>query len=325
MRRRRLLPLLLAAAAASPPLPALAQGGPAWPSRPIRLIVPYAAGGGTDLLARALAEALRPILPQPVVVENRSGGAGVIGSEVVARAEPDGHTLMAVVSTHVANRVFIPSMPYDPIRDFTPVAMLTRNTMVLMAGTGQPFADLRSMLDHARRNPGRVGTGSTEALSSFVGQELARRAGVDMPDVQYRSGGPLMNDVVAGHLPVGWTSTVSAMPHVATGRVRALAVSTAERTPFFPDAPTVQEQGIADFDLAGWVAMLGPAGLPAPVVQRMHAGLVQAYADDTLKSRFLAMGVQADLRPGPALLEAMKREDAIWTAAAKAGHIRPQQ
>jgi tripartite-type tricarboxylate transporter receptor subunit TctC len=323
--RRRDLPLLLAATLPLSSLarPALAQAP--WPTRPIRMIVPYAAGGGTDLLGRALAEALRPILPQPVIVENRSGGAGVIGSEVVVRAEPDGHTLLAVVSTHVANRVFIPSMPFDPIRDVTPVAMLTRNTMVLMAGSGQPFADLPAMLEQARKNPGRVGTGSTEALSSFIGQELARRAKVDMPDVSYRSGGPLMNDVVAGHLPVGWTSTVSAMPHVATGRVRAIAVASAERTPFFPDTKTVQEQGIPDFDLAGWVAMLGPPGLPEAVVQRMHAALVQAYADETLKARFVAMGVQADLRPAPALLEAMKREDAIWTAAARAGHIRPQQ
>ncbi|WP_135470972.1 Bug family tripartite tricarboxylate transporter substrate binding protein [Crenalkalicoccus roseus] len=311
-------------AAALPLLAPRAGAQPAWPARPIRLVVPYAPGGGTDLLARALAEALRPALPQPVVVENRSGGAGVIGSDLVARAEPDGHTLMAVVSTHVANRYHLPQLPYDPIRDFTPIAMLTRNTMVLVAGAGQPFPDLRAMLDHARRNPGRVGTGSTEALSSFIGQELARRAGVDMPDVQYRSGGQLMNDVVAGHLPVGWTSTVSAMPHMGTGRVRVLAASTPTRTPFFPEVPTLREQGV-DLALAGWVAMFGPAGLPEPVVRRLHAALAEAYTDETLKSRFAAMGVEPDLRPAAALLEAMREEDRLWSAAAAAGHIRPQQ
>ena len=206
------------------------------------------------------------------MVENRAGGAGVIGSEVVARAEPDGHTLMAVVSTHVANRYFLPSLPYDPIKDFTPVALLSRNTMVLVTGAAQPYADLRAMLDYARRNPGRVGTGSTESLSSFIGQELARRANVEMADVQYRSGGQLMNDIVAGHLPVGWTSTASAMPHMQTGRVRVLAVSTATRTPFFPDVPTAQEQGVADFDLAGWVGLYGPAGLPDAVVAAAAGG-----------------------------------------------------
>jgi tripartite-type tricarboxylate transporter receptor subunit TctC len=315
--RRTLLatPALLA-------LPAAAQG---WPARPVRLIVPYAAGGGTDLMMRAIAEALRPTLPHPVVVENRAGGAGVIGSEVAARAAPDGHTLLAVVSTHVANRYFLKRLPYDPIRDFSPVALLSRTTMLLVAGTGQPYADLRAMLDYARRNPGKVSTGSTESLSSFIGQELARRAGVEMPDVQYRSGGQLMNDIVAGHLPAGWTSTASVMPHMQTGRVRVLVASTATRTPFFPDVPTVQEQGIPDFDLAGWVGLYGPAGLPEAVVQRMGEALTRAFADTTLLERFNAMGIEPDLRPSSGLAEMAQREDRLWAAAAAAGHIQKEQ
>lgn len=312
----------LLAAPALLTLPAAAQG---WPTRPIRLIVPYAAGGGTDLLARALGEALRPALPHPVVVENRAGGAGVIGSEVVARAEPDGHTLMAVVSTHVANKYFLPSLPYDPIRDFTPVALLSRNTMMLVTGTMQPYSDLRAMLDYARRNPGRVGTGSTEALSSFIGQELARRAKVEMPDVQYRSGGQLMNDIVAGHLPVGWTSTASVMPHMQTGRVRVLAASTATRTPFFPDAPTAQEQGVADFDLSGWVGLYGPAGLPEQVGRTLFAALERAFGDPLLRQRFTAMGIEPNLKPGSGLMEAAQREDRLWAAAAAAGTIKREQ
>jgi tripartite-type tricarboxylate transporter receptor subunit TctC len=319
--RRR--PLLLAATALAAPDPLAAQD--AWPARPVRLIVPYAASGGTDILARALAEALRPGLPHPIIVENRAGAAGVIGSEVVARAEPDGHTLLMVVSTHVLNRYHLPSLPFDPIRDFTPIAMLTRNTMVLVAGSGQPFDSLRAMLEHARRHPGRVGTGSTEALTSFIGQELARRAGVDMPDVAYRSGGLLMNDIVAGHLPVGWTSTVSATPHMGTGRVRILAVSTATRTPFFPDVPTVAEQGVADFDLSGWVAMLGPPRLDPALVARIGATVRGVFEDDGFAQRLLSLGVERDFRPAADLLEAMQRDDRIWAAAARAGHIRPQQ
>ncbi|WP_158292195.1 Bug family tripartite tricarboxylate transporter substrate binding protein [Paracraurococcus ruber] len=310
---------------AAPALLARPARAQAWPTRPIRLIVPYAAGGGTDLLARALGEALRPALAQPVVVENRAGGAGVIGSELVARAEPDGHTLMAVVSTHVANRYFLASLPYDPLKDFTPVALLTRNTMMLVTGTGQPYGDLRAMLDFARRNPGRVGTGSTEALSSFVGQELARRAGVEMPDVQYRSGGQLMNDIVAGHLPVGWTSTASVMPHMQTGRVRLLAASTATRTPFFPDAATAQEQGIAEFDLSGWVGLYGPAGLPEGVAQTLFAALTRAFADATLQQRFTAMGIEPTLQPAAGLAAAAQREDRLWAAAAAAGTIKKEQ
>ena len=321
MLRRR--PLLLAPAALAVSPPATAQG--TWPSRPVRVIVPYAASGGTDILARALGEALRPSLPQPFVVENRAGGAGVVGSEAVARAEPDGQTLLVVVSTHVMNRYHLPSMPYDAIRDFTPIAMLTRNTMVLVSGASQPFDSLRGMIDHAKANPGKVGTGSTEALSSFIGQELARRAGVDMPDVAYRSGGQLMNDIVAGHLPTGWTSTVSAAPHMQTGRVRILAVSTGQRSAFFPDVPTAAEQGVTGFDLSGWVAMLAPPRMD-PALAATIAGTVQRVFDDAaFQQRLVALGVERDFRPAPALLEAMQRDDRIWAAAAQAGHIRPQQ
>lgn len=321
MLRRR--PLLLAPAALALPAPLAAQG--AWPARPVRVIVPYAASGGTDILARALGEALRPTLPHPIVVENRAGAAGVVGSEVVARAEPDGHTLLMVVSTHVMNRYHLASMPFDPIRDFSPVAMLTRNTMVLVSGTNQPFDSLRAMIDHAKRNPGRVGSGSTEALSSFIGQELARRAGVDMPDIAYRSGGQLMNDIVAGHLPSGWTSTVSATPHIGTGRVRVLAVSTATRTPFFPDVPTAAEQGVTEFDLSGWVAMLGPPRMDPALVAQIGGTVQRVFDDAAFQQRLVALGVERDFRPAPALLEAMRRDDRIWAAAAQAGHIRPQQ
>jgi tripartite-type tricarboxylate transporter receptor subunit TctC len=315
--------LLLGAAALGPAAPLAAQAP--WPSRPVRLVVPYAASGGTDILARAVAEALRPSVPHPIVVENRAGAAGVVGSEVVARAEPDGHMLLMVVSTHVMNRYHLASIPFDPVRDFTPIAMLTRNTMVLVAAGNQPFGSLREMIDHARRHPGRVGTGSTEALSSFIGQELARRAGVDMPDVAYRSGGQLMNDIVAGHLPTGWTSTVSAMPHVGTGRVQVLAVSTATRTPYFPDAPTVAEQGVSDFDLSGWVALLGPPRMEAALVAQIGGAVQRVFDDAGFRQRLVALGVERDFRPPAALLEAMQRDDRIWAAAAQAGHIRPQQ
>lgn len=317
-------PLLLSAAALAAPAPLAAQTA-AWPSRPVRLIVPYAASGGTDILARAIGEALRPSLPQPFVVENRAGAAGVVGSEVVARAEPDGHTLLIVVSTHVMNRYHLPSLPYDPIRDFTPIAMLTRNTMVLVSGANQPFDSLRGMIDHAKRNPGRVGTGSTEALSSFIGQELARRAGVDMPDVAYRSGGQLMNDIVAGHLPTGWTSTVSAAPHMQTGRVRILAVSTGTRSAFFPDVPTAAEQGVTSFDLSGWVALLAPPRMDPVLAAQIAATVQRVFDDAAFQQRLVALGVERDFRPAPALLEAMQRDDRIWAAAAQAGHIRPQQ
>ena len=201
--------------------------------------------------------------------------------------------------------------------------MLTRNTMMLVTGTSQPFADLGGMLASARREPGRVGTGSTEALSAFLGQELARRTGTEMPDIQYRSGGQLMNDIVAGHLPVGWTSTASVTPHLPTGRVRVLAASGDARTPFFPDAPTLAEAGIPSIALAGWVALLGPAALPAAIAARLHGLLVPAFADPAFRQRLGALGIEPDLRDAPALRSAMEREDALWGAAARDGTLKP--
>ncbi len=303
-------------------LPARAQAP--WPSRPVRIIVPYAAGGGTDILSRALGEALRPVLPFPIVVENRAGGNGVIGTEALIRAEPDGHTLTAVVSTHILNRHTMAALPYDPIRDVTPVAMLTRNTMVLAAGAQLPFTDLAGLRAFGAANPRALSTGSTEALSQFIGQELARRLGQEIPDVQYRSGGQLMTDIVAGHLPLGWTSTASATPHMATGRVRIIAVSTATRTPFFPDVATAQEQGLADFDLAGWVALLGPAGMPQALSERILAAVRTAFDNQAFLARLAALGIEPDLRPSAPLLLAMQREDRIWADAARAGHITRQ-
>nr|WP_314071999.1 tripartite tricarboxylate transporter substrate binding protein [uncultured Roseococcus sp.] len=305
-------------------VPGLAAAQAAWPQRPVRLIVPYAAGGGTDILARALGEALRPHLPFPIVVENRAGAAGVIGSEVVARSEPDGHTLMAVVSTHVMNRHVLSSLPYDPIRDFAPIAMLTRNTMVLAASNALPFTDLPSLAAFARAQPTRLSTGSTEALSSFIGQELARRLGAEIPDVQYRAGSQLMTDIVAGNLPMGWTSTASATPHMSSGRVRVLAVSTATRTPFFPEVKTAQEQGIADFDLAGWVALLGPARLPGALAGVIHGHVERDFADQAFQARLTALGIEPDLRTPTACLEAMRREDRLWAAASAAGTLPKQ-
>ncbi len=321
LARRRLLAGSAAALATLASAPSARAEAPPWPTRPVRFLVPYSPGGGTDVLARALADALRAALLQPVVVENRPGAQGAVGSEAVVRAEPDGHTLLLVTSTHNLNKYQLQHVPYDPLRDFAPVALLTRQVLVLVAAANQPFADTRGLVAYARARPGEVGFGATEALTAFAGHEFNRRAGVRMEEVQYRGGSLLMNDVVAGHLPTGWTSTASAMPHLATGRVRVLAVSTAERTPLLPDVPTVQEGGVPGYEVAGWVCVLGPPGLPRPLAERVHAALARVYAEPALQERFRVLGLQADLRGPGQLAEFLKADDAAWAAAAAAGRI----
>ncbi len=216
-------------------------------------------------------------------------------------------------------------MPFDAIRDFTPIAMLTRNTMVLVAGANQPFDSLRTMIDYAKRNPGRVGTGSTEALSSFIGQELARRAGVDMPDVAYRSGGQLMNDIVAGHLPTGWTSTVSAAPHMQTGGCASSRSRPGSARPSSPTCrPRPSRASRNSTSRAGSRCWRRRAWTPR-WWRRSAAPCSVSSTTRPSSSGWSPLVVERDFRPAPALLEAMQRDDRIWAAAAQAGHIRPQQ
>ena len=312
------------AALAALAIPALAQAQPRaeWPSRPVRFLVPYPAGGGTDILARAVADTMRPHLPHPIVVENRPGANGVVGSEAVMRAEPDGHLLLIVTSTHTLNRYAMASIPYNPVTDFTPVSLMTRQTLVLVGGTSQPFSNLGELLAQARAAPGRIAYGATEALTSFAGQEFNRRAGVQIEEVMYRGGGLVMNDIVAGHLPLGWTSTASAIPHLATGRVRVLAVSPATRTPLMPEVPTVAEAGVPGFDVSSWVAMLAPPRMAPALAERIHAAVARAYAEPALQERFRTLGLEPDLRGPEAFAAFLAADDARWAAAAAAGAVR---
>ncbi len=314
MHRRSLLAGLPMLAA-----PALAQ--PAWPNRPVRVIVPYPPGGGTDVLARAVVEAMRPHLAHPIVVENRAGANGAIGSEVIARAEGDGSTLGVVTSTHTLNKFAMGNLTYDPIRDFTPVALMSRQILVMVSGTSQPFDSLAGLLAAARANPGGIAFGQTEAVTRFAGTEFARLAGVQMQDVYYRGGGLLMNDIVAGHLPTGWTSTASAIPHLQSGRVRVLCVSTATRTALMPDVPTAQEGGVAGYDISGWVGMFGPKAMAPELAARIQAAVATAYADPTLRQRFLTLGLEADLRPPAAFARFLAEDERRWAEAAAAGRI----
>ncbi|NKE46995.1 tripartite tricarboxylate transporter substrate binding protein [Roseomonas frigidaquae] len=303
-------------------LPAGAQAQ-AWnPGRPVRVILPYPPGGGTDILARAVAEAMRPALGHPVLVENRPGANGAIGSDALSKADGDGTTIGMVTSTHTLNKYVMASLSYDPLADFRPIAKMTTQTLVMVSGTAQPFNDVAGLLAAARARPGAIGFGQTEAVTRFAGTEFARLAGVQMEDVPYRGGGLMMNDIVAGHLPCGWTSTASAMPHLSTGRVRVLCVSTAQRTPLMPDVPTAQEAGVAGYDIASWVGMFGPKSLPLPLAEQIHAAVATAYRDPALVQRFQTLGLEMDLRPPAAFAEFLVADDARWAEALRHGRIQ---
>lgn len=231
---------------------ARAQGARSWPQRPVRLLVPYAPGGGTDVFARALAEGLRPILGQPVLVENRAGANGVVGSEVVSRAEPDGHLFLVDTGSHTLNPYVMPSLPYQTAPDFAPVALLSRVPMLHAAGAATPYTTVAELIAAARAAPWSIGFCTSDAAISYAGNLFARLAGIEMVEVSYRGAAPMLNDLIAGHLPTSWNSTVAALPHLKAGRIRALGATR-------PRAARCC-RGCRPWPRQGWPATSSPAG-----------------------------------------------------------------
>ncbi|MFC7736604.1 Bug family tripartite tricarboxylate transporter substrate binding protein [Roseomonas sp. GCM10028921] len=300
-----------------------AQGG--WPQRPVRVVVPYAPGGGTDIFVRSLTEGMTQVLGQSVIVENRPGASGSIGSEYVARAEADGYVFLADTGSHIMNSYVMTSLSYQPLRDFAPVALLSRYPLLLTASTAAPFRDVPELIAAAKAAPRTIGFGTSDAAISYAGNLFTRLAGIEMVEVPYRGAAPILNDLVAGHLPTGWNSTVAATQHLASGRIRALGVTTTARSPLLPDVPTLAEAGVPGYDFAGWYAMVGPAALPAPIAARMHDAVVQTMRLPRVRERLAGIGADLGVL-GPAELAAFLREDdARWAKASREGLISRAQ
>ncbi len=250
--------------------PALAHA--AWPEKPITLIVPRAAGGSTDILARVLSEGLTQSLGQPVIVENRSGASGNIGSTFVARAKPDGYTLLVgSMSTHTMNQALYSSMPFDGVKDFTPIAELALVTNTMVVHPSVPASNVKEFIDYVKANPDKVayasaGQGSTNHLSAAL---FEKAAGVKMMHIPYRGGAPAVLDTVAGRTQVLFSAGTQTLPHVQTGKLKLLAVTEAQRSPLLPDVPTVAET-LPGYELSVWYGAFGPAGMPPALTTRLN-------------------------------------------------------
>ncbi|MBU8545286.1 MULTISPECIES: Bug family tripartite tricarboxylate transporter substrate binding protein [Roseomonadaceae] len=266
--------------------PALAQTA-AWPSRPVRLVVPYAPGGTTDVMARLVAERLGPKLGQPMVVENRPGAGATIGAAMVAQSEPDGLTLlMSNSGSHGVSPSLYPNLSYDPMRDFTHVALVVASPSVLVVTKNHPAQNLEQFIAHVRR-AGEIdfavsGIGSS---SHLTGVRLGMALGIRVTAVPYRGAGPAMTDTIAGVVPAMMDSLPSAAQHIVNGSVRAIAVSSATRSGRFPDLPTLKESGV-DVVNSAWFGISGPAGLPAPIVARLATAIREVLTDPSILTRF---------------------------------------
>ena len=317
MKRRAVL-----AATALLPAGALAQ---AWPSRPIRLIVPFAPGGTTDVIARVTAEWLSPRLGQPVVVENRPGAGATIGAQLVARAEPDGHTLFMSSSTShgVSPSVYQP-LGYDPIGDFTHVALLSRTPAALLVGRGYPARDYAGFMDDARRQGElRLAIAAIGTASHLATVRFGMAAGLRVETVVYRGTGPAITDVIAGIVPGLFDSLPSAVGHVSAGTLRALALAGEARSALMPEVPTLRELGL-DVVSHSWFGLSGPARLPAAIVARLSAEIGAMFADPAMRARFAQLGGVPPATTPESYTRFIRDEITAYAPLVRAANITPQ-
>ncbi|WP_439577707.1 Bug family tripartite tricarboxylate transporter substrate binding protein [Elioraea sp.] len=297
----------------------------AWPERPVRLIVPFAPGGGTDLLGRSVAASLQDRLGQPFVVENRPGAGGTIGTASVARAAPDGYTLVVgFIATHAIGPALYPNAGYDPVRDFACVATLATAPNILVVHPTVPAQDARMLASLARERPdslayGSAGIGSPAHLTGLL---FARATAVSVQHVPYRGGAPAVADLVAGRLQFMFAGPVETLPHVREGRLRALAVTTPHRSALAPDLPTMTEAGIPEVVLQQWFVLCAPAGTGAAILARLTAATDAALADAALRQRLTAAGLEPAAERGEAAQRFVAEEAARWGALVRSAGLK---
>src|ERR1700720_804030 len=274
----------------------VAAGGAAsaqssFPSKPVRIFVPYAAGGGVDILARTLGDVVSRQWGQPVVVENRPGAGGVVASQTLVTSPPDGYTLIVVASGHATNPFLYPKIPYDTFKDFAPISLLASSPNILLVRADSPFKTLGDMIAQARSKPGSLsfGDAGTGTSTHLAGELLKNLAKIDLNAIPYKGGAPSINDLLGGQIPMSFNNGPESVGQIAAGTVRALAVTTAARAPFLPDVPSMAETA-PGYAPEVWWGLLGPAGMPADLVAKLSHDFVAALNTDSVKDRLTKLG-----------------------------------
>ena len=318
---RRTFATVAAAAASAALAPAWAQDK--WPSKPITYVVPFPAGGTTDILARLIAQKLGPALGTTIIVDNKGGAGGSVGSEVASRAAPDGYTILGgTISSHAINVSLYPKIGYDPVKSFEPITLIGTNPTVLVVNQASPYKTLADVIAAAKAkkplNSASAGSGTSQHLSLEL---LKSKAGVDITHIPYKGSSPAIQDVIAGQVDMMFDTTVVAGPHIESGKVRALAVTSAKRLPNLPNVPTVAET-VPGYEVISWQALFAPAGTPKAIVERLHTEIAKILNDADMQDRLGKLGMQgADLSTDQ-ISAFQKAEVAKWAAVIKAANIK---
>ena len=296
----------------------------AFPNRPIRIVVTYPPGGGADLMARLVAPKMSELLGQPVVVENKPGASGQIGATEVARAAPDGYTLLLDASSYSVNPSLYATLPYDPTKAFKPIAVLALFPNVLVVTPSFPVHDVKGLIAQAKAKPGTIafassGNGSAQHLSAEL---FRQKAGVEMTHVPYKGGAPAMNDVMGGQVPVFFANMASSLPQIRAGKLRALAITGAKRSPALPELPTMAEAGVPGYEVYEWNAIFVPAATPPAVVSRLADAIAKATQSPEFRDRVSSLGGELT-GYGPAEADRFVRQQMdLWGKVVRDGHIR---
>jgi len=295
-----------------------------YPDKPLRFVVPYPPGGGTDVIARIVQERFGAALGQAIIIDNKGGAGGSVGSELVARAAPDGYTVLFTLSSHTINPAIYPKLSFDTIKDFEAIGTVASLPQILVANPQVPANTVAELVALAKAKPellayASVGNGSPGHLA---GELFKLRTGTQMTHIPYRGGGPAVVDVISGQVPLLWVSIPAAAQFVKAGKLCALAVSTLKRSAAFPDVPTVQESGVPDFEVDSWYAMFVPARTPQPVIERLNRALNSVLADATIREKLLAQGAEGVGGTPQALARIVAAELPKWAKLAKDANIK---
>ena len=298
-----------------------------WPAKPVRWIVPYAAGGFADIRSRRIGLDLAVALGQPVVIENRTGAGGVLGTDVVAKAPPDGYTMgMANLASLAVNVSLMKKLPYDPLKDLAPVVLVEKSPLILSVALGVQATSLPELIALAKAKPGQLafassGVGGAHHLS---GEMLRQRAGIDIVHIPYKGGAPAATDLIAGHVPMMFEMGYAAIPSIKAGKVRALAVTSAQRLALLPDVPTMAEAGLPGFESYNWQGVVAPAGTPREIVERLNREINAILAKPEQREAIAATGSQVAGGTPEEFREFIRVETAKWARVVKDANIQPE-